>query len=275
MTKETKKMKKLTMNNVTKGMVFKVTSVDEGYLNVVLGLGALKDSRRESVFGITMNPEVGDLVRIVRPPYGSGGKRIDWELVGIEEDDGLAGVWESFWSSFKAQTEYVFGEVKPTIEKELVNTGDSLGKFKGFDVGISSYEVQDYMDFIQKPHISVGIILEFKGDFKGSKKLTTKHINQIKSSEGFAAHVTNIVNKELDENKKEFNKYYGEIKAQTETPELISSSEYTGGKVRLEVVSGNNLGETKQRYLNLINQFVEAKNCRVQIVSEEYTRTVK
>ena len=255
--------KKLTVGNITKGMVFKVTDLDEDYLQVGLGLGTLKDSREDSMFGIMMNPQKGDLVRVVKPPYGSGGKRIDWELLEPREEE-LTGVWESYWSMFKANTEYVTGDIKPTVSKELT-TPSADGKFKGFEVSISHFEVEDYMQLSSHPHVELGILLEFKGEFQGSKKLTTKHINQIKVDTGFKEHIIGMIEKTLEDKSEDYEEYYSKVTQQPTKHDYISSSNYEGGRVRLSTVLAGSLEETKNQYRELVEEFIQSKTCRVFI----------
>lgn len=163
-------MAKLSAKEMVVGMIFQVISQDK---DLEFGFDPFASLMSPGVIVPTGTP-----IEVMKAPYKvQGSQRVDFRIVGDTK------VSASFWGIFRNNTEMVSGT--PAIVTPIAVI--SMGRFAGFDLKVARVELEDYISGLGFSQLKV--YFEFIGSITGTTKVSTKLINQIKTSPGFKSEI--------------------------------------------------------------------------------------
>lgn len=247
-------MAKITAKEVTNGMKFTLEK-DEEY-------GFCWEKGKD--FLSTMhNPPLKSEIMITKATYKDGGTQLlDFSIKGDPKE------YTTHWITFKNNTMYQSGVTAPKTGVIVTSTGP----FAGFDLALKSTEIQN---FATSGFMIYSIELEFVGTFTGAKKLSTKLINTIKTSPGFAAECKHILTEHLKARETKIKEYI----AKTDRTKLRKSWKrqmgapvhvwYKAGKIVFEMSLTEDFNTVLEHIEKQVDYFVRAKTTNVPFYKTE------
>lgn len=134
--------------------------------------------------------------------------------------------------------------------------------FNGFEVVIDSSDIGYYAEFSLHGNYYLGylkIMLRFDGDFEGSTRLTTKHINEIKRSLGFKEYVHTLIMDEVRAKRQEIN-YALENNITKHVRGLRTW--YSHGKVEVTINLGGGYERLEEDLDGLLEEFIQSETTK-------------
>lgn len=174
-------MARLSLAQVTTGMVFSLKSNNEFYFCKEIGLPET---------GIGVNPPLESELTIIKEPYSEvGGDHIDFTIKGDTK------YYTTQWQIFRSNTKLI--SEKPTPKKYDTARTTTTGPFHAFDIKVkrTTFEDYKYLNFS-----ALKVIIEFVGPTK--QKINAKLVNEIKRSPGFADKLKELLVEELNDRKR-------------------------------------------------------------------------